>query len=515
MKNLDTFDVLDRTPQDIPLRDAAATSLIGTIIIVAVSLTGATAAYVAVSGFQAPPATPSMGARALAGPCGGSLVQVLKAPTELRWNDIRVDFHGMQHWNASGLGVDARDASWHGSNVNGSRDMTSGDQIVIHYPPGSGTASVTFVHVPTKAVIYRTDLVEGLRDREEPQAGVSGLLAVERSPDGVNVTAADAGCAGVASVEVALQRASDSLYWNGAAFASATPVWLPAAGLNPSAGTGGIGYGRQDEGPSSWTFPFAGLDLQNNAAYNVLARATDRAGNTQTSGSAAAPTSFVNLDTEGSGIGYYTQDGSAVGAPDWEVLTDVPGLAANLSFVWLQSTPPGHAINENTPVFTASVRAEDGTLLWVAKIHDHFGSITVDAWDRHVGLDSSNRHYHVQNALTYGAYLNLWDEAWGLLQAVDEYGGNLTVWYQYGQYARGDWSARTTPDMPLPSGPGNSGGSGGAGNQGGAGGSGNGAESSNGAGAGGAGAGGSGNGGAGGGSNGGGAGGAGGSGHGG
>lgn len=71
---------------------------------------------------------------------------------------------------------------------------------------------------------------------------------------------------GVALVEVSLQAAGGS-YWNGTGFASATPVWLAASGLNP------------------WTLPTTGVPFATGASYGVQWRATDVAGNVEAPGS--------------------------------------------------------------------------------------------------------------------------------------------------------------------------------------------------------------------------------------
>src|SRR5205814_990471 len=81
--------------------------------------------------------------------------------------------------------------------------------------------------------------------------------------DDVCGTASDTG-SGVQAFEVSVQRASDSHYWNGTDFPSASQVWRPA--------------------PSATPFPYSTLSRSADGNYTVVSRATDVAGNVETPG---------------------------------------------------------------------------------------------------------------------------------------------------------------------------------------------------------------------------------------
>jgi len=83
--------------------------------------------------------------------------------------------------------------------------------------------------------------------------------------DEVCGSAADSGSpsSGVNKVQVAIQRSSDSLYWNGS-------TWVAGISWNDASGT------------TSWSYAFAVGNLTNGAAYTVSSRATDNAVNVQT-----------------------------------------------------------------------------------------------------------------------------------------------------------------------------------------------------------------------------------------
>jgi hypothetical protein len=75
-------------------------------------------------------------------------------------------------------------------------------------------------------------------------------------------TASDSGLAGLDRVELSIQSAADSQYWNGTGFSSATEVWNTAAGT------------------ASWSLAFAASGFPADGDYTVRLRARDNAGNT-------------------------------------------------------------------------------------------------------------------------------------------------------------------------------------------------------------------------------------------
>ena len=81
------------------------------------------------------------------------------------------------------------------------------------------------------------------------------------SPSGICGTASDGG-SGLDRVEVSLQRSSDSLYWNGSSFASASEDWRNAGG-------------------ASWNLAFAAAAFPAEGSYTIRVRALDLAGNVE------------------------------------------------------------------------------------------------------------------------------------------------------------------------------------------------------------------------------------------
>ena len=81
------------------------------------------------------------------------------------------------------------------------------------------------------------------------------------SPSGICGTASDAG-SGLDRVEVSIQRSSDSLYWNGSSFASASEDW-------------------QNAGGASWNLGFAAAAFPADGSYTIRVRARDLAGNVE------------------------------------------------------------------------------------------------------------------------------------------------------------------------------------------------------------------------------------------
>ncbi len=81
------------------------------------------------------------------------------------------------------------------------------------------------------------------------------------TPSGICGTASDGG-SGLDRVEVSIQRASDSLYWNGSAFASASEAW-------------------QNAGGAAWNLAFAAAAFPADGSYTIRVRALDLAGNVE------------------------------------------------------------------------------------------------------------------------------------------------------------------------------------------------------------------------------------------
>ncbi|GAB4279317.1 MAG: hypothetical protein Kow0056_12330 [Coriobacteriia bacterium] len=99
----------------------------------------------------------------------------------------------------------------------------------------------------------------------------------------ISGTASDSG-SGVSSVEVQIQRSSDSWYWNGG-----TSSWQSGAVWNSASGT------------TNWTYTwdFSPTSQDGSPAYTITARATDGVGNT---GTDATPSTNVRIDNTGPSV---------------------------------------------------------------------------------------------------------------------------------------------------------------------------------------------------------------------
>jgi hypothetical protein len=84
--------------------------------------------------------------------------------------------------------------------------------------------------------------------------------------DVINGTAADSGGASLSTVQIKIQRSSNSQYWTGSAW-SATETWLAVT-----------------SGTTAWKYTIDDVNFTNAVTYTVTARATDTAGNTTTTG---------------------------------------------------------------------------------------------------------------------------------------------------------------------------------------------------------------------------------------
>jgi hypothetical protein len=118
-------------------------------------------------------------------------------------------------------------------------------QALAHYQRGSETRPDTVITFPLNDFAYNDALWNA--------ACGSSICGTARDTGG-----------GVASVAVSARQGSSGNYWNGAAFASATEVLLPATGT------------------TSWSLPFPAANFPAEGSYTVRAVGTDDAGNTGT-----------------------------------------------------------------------------------------------------------------------------------------------------------------------------------------------------------------------------------------
>jgi len=88
-----------------------------------------------------------------------------------------------------------------------------------------------------------------------PAAGFHSALAAVAGTAAPNLEYA------IAGNEITIQHLGNNNYWNGAAFISATPVWLQAAGTN------------------AWSYDTSGIGWAAGTAYQVVARSSDTAQN--------------------------------------------------------------------------------------------------------------------------------------------------------------------------------------------------------------------------------------------
>ena len=144
-------------------------------------------------------------------------------------------------------------------------------------PEGKYTYTVTAVYNSWSAVsasssVVNVDMTSPTSVFAFPSASAynaAGWTAGCSTP-GICGTASDPGAtaSGVSTVQVSIQRGSDSKYWNGAAWVSSgTTVWDTASTSN---------------GWANWTFPLSGSNLTSGTSYTVQSQATDLAGNVQT-----------------------------------------------------------------------------------------------------------------------------------------------------------------------------------------------------------------------------------------
>jgi hypothetical protein len=171
-------------------------------------------------------------------------------------------------------------------------------------------------------------------------------------------SASDAGTSpsGVDKVEVSIQRASDSNYWNGSA-------WQAGAAWNLASGT------------TSWSYGFSPAADE---SYTVVSRATDKA---------------TNAETPGSGISFLIDDAapsSSASSPDYSTSTSItvtysasdPGFfPSGLADVELWAKTPGGSFTkvatdagvgiDNSFSFTGTV---DGSYEFYTRAHDNAGN---------------------------------------------------------------------------------------------------------------------------------------------
>ncbi len=178
-------------------------------------------------------------------------------------------------------------------------------------------------------------------------------------------TAADVDGSGVESVAVSIRQGSGN-YWSGAAFDSATEVFLPATGK------------------ASWSQAFAKANFPADGAYTVHARATDKAGNVGTVSTAAftydanAPTSTITFPVDNA---YYKQsawtdaitgtadDGTGSGVAQVDV-----SIRQGTGNYW-----NGTAFNSATEVFFTATGTDTWTWAFAAADFPADGAYTVHA----------------------------------------------------------------------------------------------------------------------------------------
>jgi PKD domain-containing protein/Big-like domain-containing protein len=120
----------------------------------------------------------------------------------------------------------------------------------------------------SQAVVVKLDTTPPSSSTSFPVAGTTYSAASWNA--GCNAAGGFCGSAtdtlsGVAKVEISIQRAGGGLYWNGSAFANSGETFFTATGT------------------TSWSYPFAAGNFPADGSYAIHVRATDAAGNLQSS----------------------------------------------------------------------------------------------------------------------------------------------------------------------------------------------------------------------------------------
>lgn len=176
-------------------------------------------------------------------------------------------------------------------------------------------------------------------------------------------TAADGTGSGVQKVELSI-RQGVGLYWDGAGFSSATPVWNLATGA------------------SSWSLPFAAANFPTEGSYTVSVRVTDRVGNV----SAATSAAFTIDRTAPSATNVVLANGGTLGIADkgdTVTVTFSEGMdAASFCSGWINNgTNQTKSGTGGGVVVTIANNGASDTLSSVtaAGCTFHFGSVAMNA----------------------------------------------------------------------------------------------------------------------------------------
>jgi len=144
---------------------------------------------------------------------------------------------------------------------------SNGDQIAYHVIAINGAGTSGSASVESDGITIDTG-------RPNSEIQTSGYYNAVSWPDEVEGTASD-DYSEVALVEITIYDSRDDLWWNGTAW-QGSEIWLTASGT------------------TNWTYPLADSNLTDDHAYNLSSRATDNAGNVETS---LGTSSFIFADS--------------------------------------------------------------------------------------------------------------------------------------------------------------------------------------------------------------------------
>ncbi len=236
--------------------------------------------------------------------------------------------------------------------------FSNGDTVQYHIIAVNGAGRVSLPSTTSSGITL---------DFAQPDSAVttSGFFNAFNWPGWVQGTASDA-LSDVAWVDLQIQRQSDLLYWNGSAWA-ASATWLRA------------------NGTLNWQYALAQANLTDGEIYNLRSRATDHAGNVETtlgSGSFVFAGSGPGMPTISSGThpvqtNWYNNNDPALG---WTtpssavpvvgysyVLDQIPATAPDAVADTAGNTAAWADLADGTWYF--HVRAQDSAGNWGAAAH--------------------------------------------------------------------------------------------------------------------------------------------------
>lgn len=196
--------------------EAASASVIGVILVVAVTIVSAAGAYIWLSGFngdQDP--LPVIGFHATAENCHARLM--VSSVEGADWRQLLIRVQGASQYGISAAGQLVADADWRGSLLPSSDGIEAGESVRVALRERLQQITVTILHERSGTIVYQNEL--RAPDPDSAPASASSLPegSVVSNMATISGIASD-DCSGVGRVRVAVQRASDGLYLSQSGF---------------------------------------------------------------------------------------------------------------------------------------------------------------------------------------------------------------------------------------------------------------------------------------------------------